>query len=193
MPPGAWVTGESSGTGVGQAKPITAILRPRPARTCRAKRSQFRRWQLRGRCPGREDSCETNPISAHPVLAYLGGCAPRGIEYAEARGVRRREEAVQGRGRYARTRRWSSIATTSRPLPTLCRRRFMGRTLGKTAHTADSYGKSPMEGFAFLLPAPSACARSLLVPGTCDLTPRRTDASDSAAHGAWKGPHIPAP
>ena len=26
-----------------------------------------------------------------------------------------------------------------------------------------------MQGFAFLIPASSACARSLLVPGTCDL------------------------
>ncbi len=33
-----------------------------------------------------------------------------------------------------------------------------------------------MQGFAFLLPASSAGARSLLVPGTCDLTPSRADA-----------------
>ena len=46
---------------------------------------------------------------------------------------------------------------------------------------------------AFLLPASSACARSLLVPGTCDLTPRRTDASDSTAPGVWSSPTIPAP
>ncbi len=39
----------------------------------------------------------------------------------------------------------------------------------------------------------SAGARSLLVPGTCDLTHRRTDASASAAPRAWKGPNIPAP
>jgi len=50
-----------------------------------------------------------------------------------------------------------------------------------------------MEGFAFLIPASSASARSLPVPGTCDLTPRRTDASEAAAPCAWKGPHIPAP
>ena len=56
-----------------------------------------------------------------------------------------------------------------------------------------SYGRSPIQGFAFLIPAASACARSLLVPGTCDLTPRRTDASDAAAHCAWTSPYIPAP
>ena len=48
-------------------------------------------------------------------------------------------------------------------------------------------------GSAFLIPASSACARSLLVPGTCDLTRRRADASDSAAPCAWKGPTTPAP
>ncbi len=52
---------------------------------------------------------------------------------------------------------------------------------------------SPIQGFAFLLPASSACARSLLVPGTCDFTGRRTDASDSAAPCAWSSPTIPAP
>jgi len=56
-----------------------------------------------------------------------------------------------------------------------------------------SYGRSPSEGFAFLIPAPAAGARSLLVPGTCDLTHRRTDASDAAAPGARKGPNIRAP
>jgi hypothetical protein len=50
-----------------------------------------------------------------------------------------------------------------------------------------------MPGFAFLLPVSSACARSFRIPGTCDLTPRRTDASDSAAPCGWTGPHIPAP
>jgi hypothetical protein len=59
--------------------------------------------------------------------------------------------------------------------------------------SADSYGRSLIQGFAFWIPASSACARSLLVPGTCDLTPRRTDASDSAAPCTWKGPNIPAP
>jgi hypothetical protein len=73
------------------------------------------------------------------------------------------------------------------------RRRFMGRTPFADGPSADSYGRSPIQGFAFLLPASSACARSLLVPGTCDLTHRQTDASDSAAPCAWNGPHIPAP
>ena len=54
-------------------------------------------------------------------------------------------------------------------------------------------GRSLLGGFAFLLPASSACARSLLVPGTCDLTSRWTDASDSAAPCAWSSPAIPAP
>ncbi len=58
---------------------------------------------------------------------------------------------------------------------------------------AASHGTSPIQGFAFLIPAPSACARSLLVPGTCDLTHRRTDASDLAVPCAWNSPTIPAP
>ncbi len=57
----------------------------------------------------------------------------------------------------------------------------MGRTPSEDGPSADSYGRSPIQGFAFLIPASSACARSLLVPGTCDLTHRQTDASDSAA------------
>ncbi len=73
------------------------------------------------------------------------------------------------------------------------RRRFMGRTPLADGPSADSYGRSPIEGFAFLIPVPSACARSFLVPGTCDLTDRPTDASDSAAPCAWNSPTIPAP
>ena len=65
----------------------------------------------------------------------------------------------------------------------------MGRTPFADGPSADSCGSSRREGFAFSIPASSAGARSLLVPGTCDLTPRRTDASDSAAPCAWKGPH----
>jgi hypothetical protein len=55
------------------------------------------------------------------------------------------------------------------------------------------YGKSQIQSFAFPFPASSACARSLLVPGTCDLTRRRTDASDSAAPCTWNDPISPAP
>jgi len=69
----------------------------------------------------------------------------------------------------------------------------MGRTPLEDGPLADSYGTSPIQGFAFLIPAASACARSLLVPSTCDLTRERTDASDSAARSAWNGPTIPAP
>ena len=69
----------------------------------------------------------------------------------------------------------------------------MGRTPWEDGPSADSYGSSPIGGFAFWLRASSAGARSLLVPGTCDLTPRGTDASDSAAPCAWKGANIPAP
>ena len=69
----------------------------------------------------------------------------------------------------------------------------MGRTPLEDGPWADSYGTSPIQGFAVLISASSACARSLLVPSTCDLTPRRTDASDSAAPCTWKGPNIPAP
>ncbi len=69
----------------------------------------------------------------------------------------------------------------------------MGRTPLEDGPSADSYGRSPIPGFAFLIPASSACARSLFLPGTCDLTHRRTDAFDSAAPCTWKGPNIPAP
>ena len=69
----------------------------------------------------------------------------------------------------------------------------MGRTLLEDGPWADSYGSSPIQGFAFLIPASAACARFLLVPGTCDLTHRRTDASDAAAPQAWTRPTIPAP
>ncbi len=65
----------------------------------------------------------------------------------------------------------------------------MGRTPLEDGPSADSYGRSLIRGSAFLIPAASACARSLLVPGTCDLAPRRTDASDSAAPCAWNNPH----
>jgi hypothetical protein len=50
------------------------------------------------------------------------------------------------------------------------RRRFMGRTPLEDGPSADSYGRSPIQGFAFLIPASSARARSLFIPGTCDLT-----------------------
>jgi hypothetical protein len=69
----------------------------------------------------------------------------------------------------------------------------MGRTPLEDGPSADSCGRSPIPGFAFLIPAAAAGARSLLVPGTCDLTPRRTDAFDSAAPCTWKGANIPAP
>jgi hypothetical protein len=69
----------------------------------------------------------------------------------------------------------------------------MGRTPLEDGPSADSCGRSPIQGFAFLIPASSVCARSLVIPGTCDLTHRRTDASDSAAPCAWSSPPIPAP
>jgi hypothetical protein len=76
------------------------------------------------------------------------------------------------------------------------RRRFMGQTPWEDDPSADwvrvptgsvspvgalpkrdasrlgslSCGRSLLCGFAFQIPASSACARSLLVPGTCDLT-----------------------
>ncbi len=68
----------------------------------------------------------------------------------------------------------------------------MGRTPFEDGPQADSYGRSLIGGSAFLIPASSAGVRSLLVPGTCDLTHGRTDASDSAAPSAWNGPTIPA-
>ncbi len=46
----------------------------------------------------------------------------------------------------------------------------MGRTIFEDGPSAGSCGKSPIPGFAFPLPASSAGARSLPVPGTCDLT-----------------------
>jgi len=62
--------------------------------------------------------------------------------------------------------------------------------LGAGSH---SYGRSVIQGFAFMTAASSACARPLLVPGTCDLTHGRTDAFDAAAPWAGRGPHRPAP
>jgi hypothetical protein len=127
--------------------------------------------------------------------------------YAEAGGVRKKEEAVQGRGRCAWTRRRSRIPTTVRPLPTLSgggwvpkrNRSRLGSLHGPNPFCRRPIGgflrKGSVEGFTFWLPASSASAgaRSLLVPGTCDLTPRRSDASDLAAPGARKDPPIPAP
>jgi hypothetical protein len=69
----------------------------------------------------------------------------------------------------------------------------MGRTLLEDDPQADSFGRSLISGFAFQIPASSVCARSVFIPGTCDLTHRRTDAFDSAAPGARRGPHIPVP
>jgi hypothetical protein len=69
----------------------------------------------------------------------------------------------------------------------------MDRTPFADGPSADSSGGSPIQDLAFLLPASSAGARSLLVPGTCDLTPRWAGASDSAAPYAWNSPAIPAP
>jgi hypothetical protein len=66
----------------------------------------------------------------------------------------------------------------------------MGRAPLEDGPSADSYGRSQIQSFAFPFPASSAGARSLLVPGTCDLTHRRTDASDSAAPCAWNSPTI---
>jgi hypothetical protein len=73
------------------------------------------------------------------------------------------------------------------------RRRFMGRTPLEDGPQVDSFGRSLLDGFAFPILSASACARSLLVPGTCDLTPRQADASASAARCAWTGPNTPAP
>ncbi len=67
----------------------------------------------------------------------------------------------------------NSVASTCDVL----RRRFMGRTPFADVPSADSCGSSLIQGFAFWIPAPSACARSLLVPGTRDLTGERSDAA----------------
>ncbi len=69
----------------------------------------------------------------------------------------------------------------------------MGRTPFETAHRRIPTEVVSICGFVFLIPASSACARSVVIPGTCDLTHGRTDASDSAAPCAGKGPSIPAP
>ncbi len=101
--------------------------------------------------------------------------------------------AVQGRRRYARAHRRSRIPTTSRSLATFSGGGSWAEPLWKAAHRRIPAEGVSIGGFAFLLPASSACARSLLVPGTCDLTRRRTDVSDSAAPCAWNDPTIPAP
>ncbi len=104
-----------------------------------------------------------------------------------------RTRAVQWRRCYARTCRPSSIPSTSRSLPTFSGGGSWTEPLLKTAHQRIPTEGVSTGGFAFWIPASSACARPLLIPGTCDLTRRRTDASDSAAHCAWTGPDIPAP
>jgi hypothetical protein len=108
--------------------------------------------------------------------------------------------AVQGRKRYALARRQSRIPTTSRPLATFSgggswAEPFGRRPIGGFPRRRGGrlYGRNLIRGFAFLIPASTACARSLLVPGTCDLTHRWADASDSAAPCAWNSPTIPAP
>ena len=45
----------------------------------------------------------------------------------------------------------------------------MGRTPLADGPSADSFGTSQRQSFAFLLSAASTCARSLRLPGTCDL------------------------
>ncbi len=101
--------------------------------------------------------------------------------------------AVQGRTRYARARRQSRIPITSRALATFSGGGSWAEPLWQTAHRRIPTEGVLMGGFASRIPASAACARSLLVPGTCDLTHRRTDASDAAAHCGWTGLDIPAP
>jgi len=64
-------------------------------------------------------------------------------KYTEARGVQRREEAVQGRRRCARTRRRSSIPTTSRVLATFSGGGSWAEPLLKTAHRRIGFGSPP--------------------------------------------------
>jgi hypothetical protein len=147
--------------------------------------------------PGPPAATTTSPrpdiLPAHPGLAYLRGSAPGGIHVRRSRRSQKKRRGGSG----AWTRR-TYPPPVQPPNHVTCtgdvrRRRLMGRTPLEDGPSADSSGSSPIQGFAFLIPASSAGARSLLVPGTCDLTHKRTDASDSAVHGTWKGPHIPAP
>jgi hypothetical protein len=94
---------------------------------------------------------------------------------------------------YARTRRRSGIPTTSRSLPRFSGGGSWAEPFWKTAHQRIPVVGVSIGGFAFRIPASSACARFLFLPGTCDPIPRRTDASDSAAPCAWSSPNIPAP
>jgi hypothetical protein len=61
----------------------------------------------------------------------------------------------------------------------------MGRTTFEDGPSADSCGKSQIQSFAFPFPASSTCARSLLIPGTCDLTHERSDAPKSKPVPVW--------
>ncbi len=81
----------------------------------------------------------------------------------------------------------------------------MGRILLQTAHRRIPSEGVSMGGFALWIPASSACARFLLLPGTRALpeilltarsaAARRgwTDGSDSAARWSWQGPTTPVP
>jgi hypothetical protein len=71
-----------------------------------------------------------------------------------------RTRAVQGRGPSARTRRRSSIPTMPRPLPTFSGGGWVPKR-DASRLGSQSYGTSPIQGFAFLIAASSAGARSL--------------------------------
>jgi hypothetical protein len=135
------------------------------------------------------------PISRNPPLPYGLPASHRTMvpSHFNATPTNIPTRAVQGRRRYARARRRFSILTASRALATFSGGGSWAEPLWKTAHRRIPTEGVSIKGFAFLIPASSACARSLLVPGTCDLTRRRTDTFDSAAPCAWKGPNIPAP
>jgi len=128
---------------------------------------------------------------AHPTLAYSGRSASRGIEVRRSR--RSQKKRRGGSGAWTLRTDPPSVQPPNHGASTgdVLRRRFMGRTpVGR--RPIGGFLRNQSDGGLRLL----ACGRLRWcpvssVPGTCDLTPRRTDASDSAAPGAWKGPTFP--
>jgi hypothetical protein len=69
----------------------------------------------------------------------------------------------------------------------------MGRTLLQSGPSADSCGGILDPAQPRRKGSPSACARSLVLPGTGDLTGRRTDAPDVSGPGGRNTTTVRAP
>jgi hypothetical protein len=140
-------------------------------------------------------------LLAHPVLPYLGGSDPRGIEVRPSRKRQKERRGGSDFGELSRAGAWT-LRTYPPPVPPLnhvaslsdvVRRWFRGRTLWQTAPRG-----IPTEGVRGRA-SPSCRQPPPLVPGFFAFRARgilrtdSTDASDCAARGTGKGPNIPAP